>query len=461
MAKKRKRNWPPTEPSAKKRKRNWPPTESSTSVNDLSDDLLEVVLLDLDSPVCLVRAASTCKRWRHIVAGAAFLRRFRSLHPPRAIGHFYNVTKYSPYSFGCWHAWPKEGEAPVYVPESMSAADGIYGRQLSLDFVPCDGTPPEIVDSRGSLLLLLKEKFGTAEHKRDCSCCNYLNNNIVPDLVVCEPLTRRYHRIDPPKGHICIISAFLLDGNKAGRAIGMDNFRVLLVLYIHDRDWTDRYNGHGYVYASVFPSRWNNGSWYHSRLAKGVYLPRVADVQFAGRTGGRIYWACSDDQKVLVLDERTLKFSYMALPDHMKWDFDANNFRVVAGEGGTMRILRVTDSGDLEVFSQVRGCFSTEDWVLESRVRLAEATRGLRRRKEEFFAKPPRIIIAGEEGSVILSPVNKMWLFSVDLDTLELKRERRRNKYAGRAFPCMPSWPPLMLASVEKGRKRRKKKASS
>uniref|UniRef100_A0A0E0GNG0 F-box domain-containing protein n=2 Tax=Oryza TaxID=4527 RepID=A0A0E0GNG0_ORYNI len=44
----------------------------------LCDDLLDSILLRLDSPVCLIRAASVCKRWRRVAAAddaAGFLRR--------------------------------------------------------------------------------------------------------------------------------------------------------------------------------------------------------------------------------------------------------------------------------------------------------------------------------------------------------------------------------------------------
>ncbi|GJN34198.1 hypothetical protein PR202_gb22842 [Eleusine coracana subsp. coracana] len=188
---------------SKKRKRNQPSSAEPTGINDLTDDLLDVVLLGLDSPVCLVRAASTCKRWCRVVSDAAFLRRFRSLHPPRHLGHFYNVNNDDlPCSFGWWYHWPKE--PPVYVPTPASTDAGI--KSLSIDFVPFVGGPPEIVDS---LLLLLKEK--RREPFPNCGCCDDIADYFIPDLVVCEPSTRRYQKIDPPEGRVCILSAFLLD----------------------------------------------------------------------------------------------------------------------------------------------------------------------------------------------------------------------------------------------------------
>ncbi|KAF0913472.1 hypothetical protein E2562_022364 [Oryza meyeriana var. granulata] len=57
---------------------------------DLPDDLLESVLLGLDSAVSLIRAASTCKLWGRMVADAGFLCRFRGLHKPTVAGDYYN-----------------------------------------------------------------------------------------------------------------------------------------------------------------------------------------------------------------------------------------------------------------------------------------------------------------------------------------------------------------------------------
>ncbi|GJN34199.1 hypothetical protein PR202_gb22843 [Eleusine coracana subsp. coracana] len=238
----------------------------------LTDDLLEVILVGLDSPVCLVRAASTCKRWCRVVSDtAAFIRRFRSHHPPRAIGHFYNVSDDLPCSFGQFHIWPKA--PPVYVPTSASTAAGI--KNLSIDFIPfVGGPPPEIVDSRGSFLLLLKE--------------------VHRELEPVDGKSGRYKQIDPPEKCVCILSAFLLDSSdedEGGNIIGMTDFRVLLEFH-HDYGETS-YNGHGFMSASVFTS----GSGYES----DVYLPRLDQVHLAGRTGGCIYWAC-DNKRVVALD---------------------------------------------------------------------------------------------------------------------------------------------------------------
>ncbi|CAN6162319.1 unnamed protein product [Urochloa humidicola] len=179
-----------------------------------------------------------------------------------------------------------------------------------------------------------------------------------------------------------------------------------------------------------------------------ISLPNIEQVHLVGRTGGRVYWGC-EDRQVIVLDERTLELSAMALPEHMTWAFDANNFRIIGvDDGGTMmRIVAITGCGDLEVRRYSALGASDEEWVVEKRVELAEASLHLTGRKEGYFRRLPKVITATEE-FVVLSPAEETWLFSVDLHTMELEREHERNKYKGVGYPCAPPWPPVMRACV-------------
>ncbi|CAN6173980.1 unnamed protein product [Urochloa humidicola] len=452
--------------SRKRKRRNWPTAgAAATSVRDLADDLLELVLLHLDSPVDLVRAAATCKHWRRLVAGTAFLWRVGSLHPPRPIGTFYSINPDEPRSYGQHHVWP-QGD-PVFVPSSASASDGPTGLlQLSLDFVPpVNRGARELVDGRGSLLLLLGEKHRI--ERPDCMCCWIAADYMTPDLVICEPLTRQYRRIPPPfGGRVCVLGAFLLDGDsdEAGGAavMGMTNFRVLLVHYEYDNGHGEIY-GHGHPLASVFTCSSGNGRWhYDERDEAGVHLPSLEEVHLAGRTGGRIYWGCEDKQ-VMVVDERTLGIFTMLLSEHMmNWmEFGRDNFRVVGGgHDGTVRIVHLTYDGELEVFGQGYGDRANDDWVPEMRVRMEEASRGLlveHQDEEDYYARETRIIDADEALVVLLQP-NEMCPFSVDLETMQLKREDGRKQYTGTAFPYTLPWPPVMRACVDDGTKRRKRR---
>ncbi|CAN6231786.1 unnamed protein product [Urochloa humidicola] len=76
---KRKRPGPATEPAAGAA---VPASVASVLGNDV---LLAEILLRLDLPTWLVRAALACRRWLCRASDPAFLRRFRALQPPRVL----------------------------------------------------------------------------------------------------------------------------------------------------------------------------------------------------------------------------------------------------------------------------------------------------------------------------------------------------------------------------------------
>ncbi|GJN19626.1 hypothetical protein PR202_gb06921 [Eleusine coracana subsp. coracana] len=82
------------------------------------DDLLREILLRLDFPSCLVRAAAVSKRWLRHASDPAFLRRFRCLHPPRLLGLY--VCPMGPISSG-----PHQDLFPdsIFVPMPQSPAE--------------------------------------------------------------------------------------------------------------------------------------------------------------------------------------------------------------------------------------------------------------------------------------------------------------------------------------------------
>jgi hypothetical protein len=216
-----------------------------TSVHHIPDHLLELVLLRVDSSLALLRAAFTCKRWRRIVADTAFLTRFRSLHPAHVPGHYHVIDpSYRDNRL-------PDGNSRVFVPDP-STAGAIDRRHFSLDFLPnaYEGSSSwELADSRGSLLLLYRQTK------------NWTGQLRFPDLVVCEPLSRRYQGIAYPpemRRHLCF-GAFLLDGaavDETGGCIGMSNFRVVVAVYENAQ------YGRGAPRAIVFSgsdSGWNLG----------------------------------------------------------------------------------------------------------------------------------------------------------------------------------------------------------
>ncbi|PUZ75252.1 hypothetical protein GQ55_1G140500 [Panicum hallii var. hallii] len=63
---------------------------AAASVLD-NDDLLREILLRLDLPTALVRAAAVSRRWLRCASDPTFLRRFRARNPPRLLGVYVNT----------------------------------------------------------------------------------------------------------------------------------------------------------------------------------------------------------------------------------------------------------------------------------------------------------------------------------------------------------------------------------
>ncbi|KAF7074018.1 hypothetical protein CFC21_078929 [Triticum aestivum] len=199
----------------KNSRRGSPP---AAEIDVLLDDLLELVFLRLPSPANLVRAASTCKRWRRVIAGdgGGLLRRYGTLHGASddVVGHYcVDDCDGHPYR-------RRPSLDPVFVPSPSSSspwADTVAARNLALDFLPrgeFGDSRWELADIRGGLLLVF-------------------DRAVAPRLLICDPLRRCYREI--PRSawfHGChLLGAFLLDGEDADAGISMSNFRVSCMLY--------------------------------------------------------------------------------------------------------------------------------------------------------------------------------------------------------------------------------------
>ncbi|CAM0947516.1 unnamed protein product [Alopecurus aequalis] len=110
-------------------------------VSALIDDLVEDILLRLppDDPGCLFRAAVVCKRWRGLLTGRAFARRYRKFHRfPPLLGFFENQL------FGCWFSAPSSLASPVPPihpgHRRLDALDSRHGLVL-LDVMDSRSTP--------------------------------------------------------------------------------------------------------------------------------------------------------------------------------------------------------------------------------------------------------------------------------------------------------------------------------
>ncbi|KAG2621703.1 hypothetical protein PVAP13_3NG321900 [Panicum virgatum] len=329
----------------------------------IDDDVLRLILERIDSPVYLVRAASTCKRWHGLIADAGFLRRYRSAHAPSLVAGYYS--------------------------------NGIYYETDSEAEPPCRGT------------LLLMYRMGSHQSF----------DGVFPDCVVCEPATRRYRRIPRPPN--------LVDGeaSMAGPRIGMSSFRVL---YMFENGLgLDSWSAGTAMFTagSSEPPSW--GSW-TPRLAIGspddAINQDLADMRDLGCAGGSQYFYVRGHRNQLVaLDRSSGEFSVAVFPPPSENqggsdDFDVDLimwrafFHATDGRDGEPRIFTVIGE-TMKVYAKLDG----GEWALEKRLSLREATRGL---------PGPLGVVTRGPGYVTLSPgtreTTRVWLISVDLETMQV-----------------------------------------
>uniref|UniRef100_A0A0D9XCI2 F-box domain-containing protein n=1 Tax=Leersia perrieri TaxID=77586 RepID=A0A0D9XCI2_9ORYZ len=374
-------------------------SKGETTINDLPDDLLDLILLRVDSPLCLVRATFACKRFFRLIADERF--GSPAGGRPVVLGHYYDPgLEWSPL-----HRISLPSGDPPFVPSSLDAFDGLC---FSLDFLPFD-QPRQLIDSRGSLLLFKQGPWGGMYQH-------------FPDLIVCEPLTCRFQGIahmPAPIGSMVFGGAYLIAGENTDGGMSMSNYRVFCVVGQLACVFSPGSDG-GWRFVPVPDDDDDDGGEFH--------FPDDSD--FAGRVAGKIYWGALKNGQLQVLDESTVTFSTMHLPEHMWWAYNRSNFRVIGG----------MESGGLS---------GGGEWVVEKSVRLADTSIGLPGHKAEFFTLPAKIVTAGDGFVTLTTQEDETWVFSVDLETMELEREHARNRYVAEAHPyALPQLPSFLPVSV-------------
>ncbi|KAF8757333.1 hypothetical protein HU200_010848 [Digitaria exilis] len=339
---------------------------------------------------------TVCKRWRRAIAGsdagAGFLRRYRSVHAPTVPGHYYNSST-----------------GPVFSPSSPSTVDA---HRFSLDFLPGGAGSWTVVDSRGSLLLLWSSRrIG------------------FPDMVVCEPLTRRFEIIPPPAEHINEGCSYLIDGIalETGGRISMSNFRVLC-LFCCD----------GAMRTAMFTAGF---LWGEPNICHAV--PNLHSTIIMGPAGGKWYF-CFRGSILVELDGSTGDFTSSVFPDIGVMDFDMEtcNFFVTEFRDGKPRIITEVNS-TVEVF----GRLDSGEWALEKSILLWEATSGLPGYKDRFFSHYQEILTRGI-GFIILSPqFAEPCPYSIDLETMEAKEATA--DVGPRVYRSELPWPPALHAHLD------------
>uniref|UniRef100_A0A0D3H573 Uncharacterized protein n=1 Tax=Oryza barthii TaxID=65489 RepID=A0A0D3H573_9ORYZ len=288
----------------------------------------------------------------------------------------------------------RQETALCFRPSPSAAALAIDAGSFSLAFLRDDDVLPSrwssswsVADSRGSLVLLINLAAG---HAPFC----------FPEVVVCEPLTRRHRRIlpSPDFGTGCFFYGCYR--RRGGRGQQQQQHRHV------ELQGDD--GGAGLARAAVFAA---GAAGAHSKreTSVGHAIPPFHRMSLMGRAGGS--WYFHEGSTMAVLDGSTAEFSSSSFTLQQQ-PIDPGVYLYIAeGRDGEPRMF--TTTGGILTGEEAGGFV-----VLSPRIRTTT--------KEEAAPAPAR------------------WWFAVDLETTEV--ERVHDDLGMIQFPCELPWPPSLRA---------------
>ncbi|KAG2637549.1 hypothetical protein PVAP13_2NG539500 [Panicum virgatum] len=296
-------------------------TEPERPLPALTSDLHEQIFLRVASPTDLGRASAACVSFRRLIGDPAFLRRYRSIHPPLLLG-FISSAGFQP------------AEAPHPSAAVARAAD------FSFDFVPRPTGSNHHwhpCDVRDGLVLIDFRRFTEADGEERLSL----------DLVVCDPLSRGYLLL-PPMTDDLLASVELQNQDmfNSGASFipsgGMeDETSFSMMCWMHsDTKLVVFFFSSGSDHWTVGTST----SW--DDLGLHEEIDSLGSCQCVY---GCFYWKINYANKLLKLDMGSMELStYELPPDHG----DGDSVIVEAGEG------------QIAIFSQLGAATSVEYYSL-------------------------------------------------------------------------------------------------
>ncbi|CAN6245694.1 unnamed protein product [Urochloa humidicola] len=417
----------------------------------LGDAVLEEILLRLPSAADLARAAPlVCRRWRRVVSGPAFLRRFRRLHPPELLGFF--VCKGGrPYR---WYDVLDRTPLPVLDPTFLPVvppSPGVGGRCLDFSLTSLPSVDYwSLADSRDGLLLF-------------CSSCDRsINGHYVerPDrrdipkrFAVCNPLSGHSVLLPAPDAGLCLGSYYLgaalvISDKDEGDSL---SFEVLIATFFHKGPRICVFNSSSREWA-VLPCP-------DTRKLYFLGMPWIDDGAHAS---GCMYWVVQDwemdSEHILVLDSKTKKFSTINLPCSGMCEKYNCNIKVMRSEGDKdLRVVAMVRSTcTLHFWRRDRSRSAKGRWLKEDIVKFASVdgivdflTEGVAYCNN---AMAHRIIDAGE-GFVFIKHNETPRVFVLNLKEMTMQKLPNREQYSGHALPYrMALSPPLPNFDEERNR---------
>jgi hypothetical protein len=151
-----------------------------TAALPIPGEILAEIFLRLPTPADLIRASAACVSFRRVATGGSFLRRFRKLHAPPFLGFLERERK-------LFHP-----AAPPH-PSAPGASAAALVADFSFSFLPAPASDWLVQDTRDGRVLLDRAPQHDLENRYEV---------VFPELVVCDPLHRRYLLLPPIPPHL-------------------------------------------------------------------------------------------------------------------------------------------------------------------------------------------------------------------------------------------------------------------
>jgi hypothetical protein len=379
------------------------------------DEILEEIFVRLDAVADIARTSAACTTFRRVVSARSFRRRFRSLHPRPVLGFLEFDAP------GAFHpAEPPHGSAPA----ARALAQAVDFTFSFLDTPNCWW----VCDSRDGRVLLYRRLSMDATFA---------------DLVVCDPLHRRYAQLPPIPDELAAATGrwdyqefdpFLDPATDKEREEEDLSFRVICVVQCQRKLVT-------FHFSSV------TGNWrvitFNRPTPLDPFMVEHCGLFERHYAHSCFYWTFRGRGSLFVLDTREMKFSVV---NQLSSNDDLEAHAIV--EIGEDRLgIAMLDDGFLKLYSKALGnknnSVDTEDWQLEKRIPLPQV---------QVYCKWVWSIPRATEGYLLLRAIPRSHIlyntpeshyFTLDLKTLLVDKLCVLNQDM-RGAHLYVSFPPLL-----------------
>ncbi|CAL4903736.1 unnamed protein product [Urochloa decumbens] len=397
-----------------------PPGPGARAPPSLPSHLIEEILVRVATPRDLARASAACATFRRLVADASFLRRYRSLHPPLLLGLIDR-----PFSF-----------TPAEAPHLNAPAAATLARAADFSF-ECLG-PRGLLgwfhcDARDGRVLLM--------------CPSPPGGPLLPELAVCDPLTRG-HTLLPPIPDRLVPSSVCVPA----REELVDCFHAFFVPSGDYEDTQFRVICWPHWVPSAFLYSSLSGTWTAGTTANwdalGLNVHPEEDIpqpsSLPSYAYGCFYWKESATNKLLKLDVNRMEFSAVSLPPNHE------NRQIVvveaAGEGNIGILSRIPGQ---EIPHNLRYSIRQNEGEISNEHPM-ETTIPLPSDYERYF-----VVAAAEEYILLLGSRSisrrgsgvfregSLAFFTLEIKTLKIEKVCSTCSICGRILPYF-GFPPFM-----------------